>query len=115
MKYNQLNVSAARQPKRVGRGIAAGQGKTALVCRVLEAARKGTLPESNVPIQLDGLIYLSPNLKNSPVSAPNLFNELQKCLAEKDRDKARQWLTEIAEIPGKGPELEEVRHIATGA
>lgn len=29
MKYNELNVAAARRPKRVGRGISAGQGKTA--------------------------------------------------------------------------------------
>lgn len=29
MKYNELNVTAARSPKRVGRGISAGQGKTA--------------------------------------------------------------------------------------
>lgn len=29
MKYNELNIDAARRPKRVGRGIAAGQGKTA--------------------------------------------------------------------------------------
>jgi large subunit ribosomal protein L15 len=29
MKYNQLSVSKAKGPKRVGRGIAAGQGKTA--------------------------------------------------------------------------------------
>jgi large subunit ribosomal protein L15 len=29
MKYNELNVTKAKSPKRVGRGIAAGQGKTA--------------------------------------------------------------------------------------
>lgn len=29
MKYNELNITKAKQPKRVGRGIAAGQGKTA--------------------------------------------------------------------------------------
>jgi large subunit ribosomal protein L15 len=29
MKYNDLNVSKSRSAKRVGRGIAAGQGKTA--------------------------------------------------------------------------------------
>lgn len=29
MKYNQLNVKSNKSPKRVGRGIAAGQGKTA--------------------------------------------------------------------------------------
>jgi large subunit ribosomal protein L15 len=29
MKYNELSISKARAPKRVGRGIAAGQGKTA--------------------------------------------------------------------------------------
>lgn len=29
MKYNELNVSAKRASRRVGRGIAAGQGKTA--------------------------------------------------------------------------------------
>ncbi len=29
MKYHQLNSSSSRRPKRVGRGIAAGQGKTA--------------------------------------------------------------------------------------
>jgi large subunit ribosomal protein L15 len=29
MKYNELNVAKAKAPKRVGRGIAAGQGKTA--------------------------------------------------------------------------------------
>ena len=29
MKYNELNVSASKSRKRVGRGIAAGQGKTA--------------------------------------------------------------------------------------
>lgn len=29
MKYNQLNVEAKKSAKRVGRGIAAGQGKTA--------------------------------------------------------------------------------------
>lgn len=29
MKYNELNVSANRNKKRVGRGISAGQGKTA--------------------------------------------------------------------------------------
>lgn len=29
MKYNDLNVSKAKSAKRVGRGIAAGQGKTA--------------------------------------------------------------------------------------
>ena len=29
MKYNELDIKAAKAPKRVGRGIAAGQGKTA--------------------------------------------------------------------------------------
>jgi len=29
MKYNELNVSANKSKKRVGRGISAGQGKTA--------------------------------------------------------------------------------------
>jgi large subunit ribosomal protein L15 len=29
MNYSQLNISAKKSPKRVGRGIAAGQGKTA--------------------------------------------------------------------------------------
>src|SRR5215475_4583758 len=29
MKYNELNISKSKSPKRVGRGIAAGQGKTA--------------------------------------------------------------------------------------
>lgn len=29
MKYNELNVNANRSPNRVGRGISAGQGKTA--------------------------------------------------------------------------------------
>ena len=29
MSYNQLNISSKKSPKRVGRGIAAGQGKTA--------------------------------------------------------------------------------------
>jgi large subunit ribosomal protein L15 len=29
MKYNQLNISASKKTNRVGRGIAAGQGKTA--------------------------------------------------------------------------------------
>lgn len=29
MKYNELNVDSKKSPKRVGRGIAAGQGKTA--------------------------------------------------------------------------------------
>lgn len=29
MKYNQLKLNKARRPKRVGRGISAGQGKTA--------------------------------------------------------------------------------------
>ena len=29
MKYNELNIEKAKAPKRVGRGIAAGQGKTA--------------------------------------------------------------------------------------
>jgi len=29
MKYNDLNLTAHKNPKRVGRGIAAGQGKTA--------------------------------------------------------------------------------------
>ena len=28
-KYNELNISAGKNTKRVGRGIAAGQGKTA--------------------------------------------------------------------------------------
>ena len=29
MKYHELNMTANKQPNRVGRGIAAGQGKTA--------------------------------------------------------------------------------------
>lgn len=29
MKYHELNLTATKSPKRVGRGIAAGQGKTA--------------------------------------------------------------------------------------
>ena len=29
MKYNELNISRQKKPKRVGRGIATGQGKTA--------------------------------------------------------------------------------------
>lgn len=28
-KYNELNITADKKPKRIGRGIAAGQGKTA--------------------------------------------------------------------------------------
>src|ERR1700729_2797599 len=29
MKYNELDIASHKNPKRVGRGIAAGQGKTA--------------------------------------------------------------------------------------
>ena len=29
MKYNELNLTANQEKKRVGRGISAGQGKTA--------------------------------------------------------------------------------------
>jgi len=60
----------------------AGQGKTALVCRVLESLRAGVFPESKKRIKADGVIYLSPN-GSYPITAPNLFAGLQKCLPPK--------------------------------
>ena len=48
MKYNELEVSANKTRKRVGRGIAAGQGKTA------GRGTKGSGARKNVPESFEG-------------------------------------------------------------
>ena len=44
MKYNELNITKQRSPKRVGRGISAGQGKTAGRGTKGQGARKSSTP-----------------------------------------------------------------------
>jgi tetratricopeptide (TPR) repeat protein len=59
-----------------GRG---GLGKTALVCRVLEALKTGSLPDERGPLKVDGVVYLCP-VGSHRVSAPDMFAGLKACL-----------------------------------
>ena len=62
----------------VGRG---GIGKTAMVCRLLKALEGGRLPDEYGPLEVDGIVYLSP-VGAHKVNFPNLFADLTRLLPE---------------------------------
>src|SRR5271166_2599027 len=57
----------------------AGIGKSATVCRVLNALERGSLPDDLGPLVVDGIIYLSA-LGSRRVNAPNLYEDLIRLL-----------------------------------
>ncbi|MCC6612903.1 MAG: tetratricopeptide repeat protein [Anaerolineae bacterium] len=60
----------------IGRG---GVGKTAMVCRLLEAVEKGHLPDEGARLHVDGIVYLSAVGTRRP-DLPTLFADLSKLL-----------------------------------
>lgn len=76
MKYNELNISANKSAKRVGRGIAAGQGKTAGRGTKGQGARTGSKKKpgfsgGNNPI-MQALPKL-PGFKSKRIPAENVY------------------------------------------
>jgi tetratricopeptide (TPR) repeat protein len=79
----------------VGRG---GVGKTALVCRLLQAIEIGRLPEGVGDLVVDGIVYLSP-VGAHPVSFPNLFEDLCRLLPDADTERLRQLYRDPQQTP----------------
>ena len=57
----------------------AGIGKTATVCRILNALERGSLPDDLGPLEVDGVVYLSA-IGSRRVNAPNVYEGLLKLL-----------------------------------
>ncbi|MEA2235661.1 MAG: hypothetical protein QOC81_385 [Thermoanaerobaculia bacterium] len=74
-----------------GRG---GVGKTALVCRVLNALQNGALPDDGGQIAVGGIVYLS-SVGTRPISFPVLFDDLLRLVPA----EARLALATLAENP----------------
>jgi len=70
----------------VGRG---GIGKTAMVCRLLKALEGGQLPDDYGPLEVDGIVYLSP-VGAHKVTYPNLFADLTRLLPEARAQRLKQ-------------------------
>lgn len=71
-----LQDDASRLLTIVGRG---GIGKTTLVCRLLKALENGHLPDSDEPLEVDGIVYLS-SIGSRQVNVPNLYTDLSRLL-----------------------------------
>ena len=72
----------------VGRG---GIGKTALVCRLLNAMEKGQLPDGGTSPSIDGIVYLSA-IGSRRIGLHNLYADLCRLLPEA---RARQLLDDF--------------------
>jgi hypothetical protein len=66
----------------VGRG---GIGKTAMVCRLLKALETGRLPDDGGPLEIDGILYLSPKGLRQ-INLWHLFTDLCKLLPTKQAE-----------------------------
>jgi large subunit ribosomal protein L15 len=78
MKYNELNATANRSHKRVGRGIAAGQGKTAGRGTKGQGARTGSSKRPGFEGGQNPLMQRLPKLhgfKSHRVPAENVFTD----------------------------------------
>jgi hypothetical protein len=74
---NFLKDPGLRMMTVVGRG---GVGKTAMVCRLLKALEAGHLPDDLGPLNVDGIVYLSPKGLRQ-ITLPHLYADLCKLLA----------------------------------
>jgi len=90
-----LNDDGLRLLTVVGRG---GVGKTAMICRLLKALEGGQLPDDLGPLEVDGIVYLSP-IGTHKVTFPNLFADLTRLLPE---EKA-QRLDQLYQDPQHSP------------
>jgi tetratricopeptide (TPR) repeat protein len=70
----------------VGRG---GVGKTVMVCRLLIALQDGQLPDDLGPLEVGGVVFLSP-VGAHKVSFPNLFADLTRLLPEDAAQRLEQ-------------------------
>jgi large subunit ribosomal protein L15 len=78
MKYNELTASHRQSPKRVGRGIAAGQGKTAGRGTKGQGARTGSSKRPGFEGGQNPLMQRLPKLvgfKSKQVRAQNVFTD----------------------------------------
>ena len=78
MKYNELKAPKAKSPKRVGRGIAAGQGKTAGRGTKGQGSRTGSSKKPGFEGGQNPLMQRLPKLhgfKSHRVRAENVFTE----------------------------------------
>jgi len=78
MKYNDLQAPAHKSPKRVGRGIAAGQGKTAGRGTKGQGARTGSSKKPGFEGGQNPLMQRLPKLhgfKSHKVRAENVFTD----------------------------------------
>ena len=83
---NFLREDGRRLLTVVGRG---GIGKTAMVCRLLKALEGGQLPDDYGPLEVDGIVYLSP-VGIHKVTYPNLFADLTRLLPEASAQRLEQ-------------------------
>src|SRR6185312_16607917 len=84
MKYNQLTAAHKSSPKRVGRGIAAGQGKTAGRGTKGQGARTGSSKKPGFEGGQNPLMQRLPKLhgfKSHKVAAENVFTDQLDALA----------------------------------
>lgn len=73
----------------VGRG---GEGKTTLVCRILDALQRGaTVPDTDDDLKVDGIIYLSAKISRQP-SFTNLSQDLAKLIPQEEQEAAKNHL-----------------------
>jgi large subunit ribosomal protein L15 len=78
MKYNELTTNHRKSPKRVGRGIAAGQGKTAGRGTKGQGARTGSSKRPGFEGGQNPLMQRLPKLhgfKSHRVAAENVFTD----------------------------------------
>src|SRR3954469_10447176 len=84
MKYNELQISKDKSPKRVGRGIAAGQGKTAGRGTKGQGARTGSSKKPGFEGGQNPLMQRLPKLhgfKSHKVPAENVYTDQLDALA----------------------------------
>ena len=84
MKYNELTPPISKSPKRVGRGIAAGQGKTAGRGTKGQGARTGSSKKPGFEGGQNPLMQRLPKLhgfKSHKVAAENVFTDQLDALA----------------------------------
>src|SRR3954468_18778222 len=83
MKYNELQPVKSKSPKRVGRGIAAGQGKTAGRGTKGQGARTGSSKKPGFEGGQNPLMQRLPKLhgfKSHKVRAENVFTDQLEAL-----------------------------------
>lgn len=91
MKYHELQVSKAKSPKRLGRGISAGQGKTAGRGTKGQKARTGSSRKPGFTGGQNPLMQQLPKLpgfRSFKTKAENVFTDQLDKLAGKTIDNA---------------------------